>query len=62
MELGECAPPVKESESSKDYFSRTQDYWTEQAQTVAQREGITAKPKQILKAAQRMAHEFFDKS
>ena len=57
----EPPPAVTSGETAKDYFSRNRDYWMQEADTVATKEGITVTGKQLKKAALKMAEEFFEK-
>lgn len=62
MDISEDAPAIDAGESSEEYFERTQDAWVAKAEQVAKQEGLKVKPKQVVKAAQRMAAEFFQLS
>ncbi|KAI0236404.1 Kelch domain-containing protein 4 [Lamellibrachia satsuma] len=62
MEAEDELPPVVTSgESAKDYFSRNHDFWMQEADAVATKEGLSVTGKQLKKAALKMAEEFFEK-
>ena len=62
MEAEDELPPVVTSgELAKDYFSRNHDFWMQEADAVATKEGLSVTGKQLKKAALKMAEEFFEK-
>ncbi len=57
--MDEDAPDVDGDEDCADYFGRTKDFWLDQAERVAEKEGLEVTGRRIKKAATRMAEEFY---
>ena len=60
--MDEDAPGIEDEEEFLDYFSRTKEFWLDQAESVAEKEGLEVTGRRIKKAATRMAEEFFNSS
>lgn len=58
-DMEEEIPEVRGEEEFAEYFSRTKEYWLDQAETLAEKEGVEATGRRIKKAANRMAEEFY---
>ena len=62
MEAEDEPPPaVTSGETAKDYFSRNRDFWMQEADDVATKQGLSVAGKQLKKDALKMAEEFFEK-
>ena len=61
-EMEEDAPEVEEEEEFAEYFSRTKEFWLDQAESIAEKEGLEVTGRRIKKAGIRMAEEFFNNS
>ena len=62
MEAEDEPPPaVTSGETAKDYFSRHRDFWMQEADDVATKQGLSVAGKQLKKDALKMAEEFFEK-
>ncbi|XP_076470965.1 kelch domain-containing protein 4-like [Babylonia areolata] len=51
------APARQEEETQEDYFSRTQDYWLQQARDIMEGEGIKLSDRKLLKIAKEICQE-----
>ena len=60
--MEEDAPVVEEEEEFADYFSRTKEFWLDESESVAEKEGLEVTGRRIKKAATRMAEEFYSNS
>ena len=61
-DMEEDAPEVQEDEEFADYFSRTKEFWLDEAEYVAEKKGLEVTGRRIKKAATRMAEEFYSNS
>ena len=61
-EMDEDAPEVEEEEEFTEYFNRTREFWLNQAESVAEKEGLEVTGRRIKKAGIRMAEEFYNNS
>ena len=60
--MEEDAPVVEKDEKFQDYFSRTKEFWLDESESVAEKEGLEVTGRRIKKAATRMAEEFYTNS
>ena len=60
--MDEDVPEVEEEEEFTEYFSRTKEFWLDQAESVAEKEGLEVTGRRIKKAGIRMAEEFYNNS